>query len=464
MTVTATTSGAPPQVVEQPQSEEPSDNDEASPVVAGQGFAYTEVRRNFFGHNFVRPLTSGGVRQSVLALTSTAIGGGLLTLPYAMRLTGMGLGCLLLLVGGLMSAYSIQVLMTKTVETGAMQYGELVGKKMRGCGTAFNVLLSAYGFGVQVAYFNFVGDFLSSLGEVLFPSVPLLHSREFIIFAILPIVVPLSVPRSLSSLKYVSIVGAIALAYTSALIIARAPGKVTKDIIAELKVCVIDWNFFIALGNFVFAYNCHLNVCPVASELEVATGPRISKVSYTAIFVQIFFYMCIAVSGYLSFGEGAKSDILANYAVDDPSAIIARFALAATLLFALPINLNPTLRAFLAVGDSLRKKGARRSQGENGLLERPRTKLHDNWVARLLSAMLYTIGAATTACAVSDPSEVIGLTSAAIGTLMMFILPGFFAGDFRLPVIGLFVLGFLNGSGAIVMILQAFGVLPKAPA
>lgn len=81
----------------------------------------------------------------------------------------------------------------------------------------------------------------------------------------------------------------------------------------------------VALGNFVFAYNCHLNVCPVAAELEVPTGERIHKVTYTAVFVQIFFYLGIAICGYLSFGTGTESDILLNYDADDPWAIVSRY-------------------------------------------------------------------------------------------------------------------------------------------
>ncbi|CAD7939938.1 unnamed protein product [Amoebophrya sp. A120] len=448
--------------------------EDVSPIVAAQGFAYSEVRRpNFFRHNFGRPLRSGGVRQSVLALTSTAIGGGLLTLPYAMRLTGMGLGAFLLILGGLAAAYSIQVLMLKTAETGSMEYGELVGKKIAGCGGAFDCLLAIYGFGVQVAYFNFVGDFMSSLAGIFLPTIPALHDRAVIIYGILVFVIPLSVPKNLSALKYCSVIGAVSLAYTSALIIARTPGQVTQQILDELLVVRLDWNFFIALGNFVFAYNCHLNVCPVAAEMEVPTSQRITKVTYTATFVQIFFYLGIAVCGYLSFGEGTASDILKNYDSDDPAAIISRFALAVTLLFALPINLNPTLRAFLAVGDRIRDRGGNGSRGNEddvaslervqSFIERPRKKLHDFAVARLLSAILYTVAAATVACLVKNPSQVIGLTSAAIGTLMMFLLPAFFAGDFRWPVVVLLLMGALNGVGAVVMVLQALKVLDPPP-
>ena len=76
------------------------------------------LHQNLQGLAFLRPLTKGGVRQSVLTLTSTAVGGGLLTLPYAMSLTGWGLGLVILLLGAVASVWGIEQLMTNAIETG----------------------------------------------------------------------------------------------------------------------------------------------------------------------------------------------------------------------------------------------------------------------------------------------------------------------------------------------------------
>ncbi len=59
-----------------------------------------------------------GVRQSVLTLTSTALGGGLLILPFCFRLVGVVLGTLILLIHGFAAAISIEFLMDKAVESG----------------------------------------------------------------------------------------------------------------------------------------------------------------------------------------------------------------------------------------------------------------------------------------------------------------------------------------------------------
>ena len=129
-------------------------------------------------------------------------------------------------------------------------------------------MLAIYGFGVQVAYLNFVGDFLSSLSG-FFGLSAVFQNRVTWIWAALLMAVPLSVPKSLSALRYCSIMAGVSLLYTTGLVIANTPGRIangtarTKD----WQVGVLSWDLFQALGNFVFAFNCHLNISPVASEL-----------------------------------------------------------------------------------------------------------------------------------------------------------------------------------------------------
>ena len=76
---------------------------------------------------------------------------------------------------------------------------------------------------------------------------------------------------------------------------------------------------------------------------------QIFQIAVTSVSMQLAFYILISVCGYLSFVEGTQRNIIMNYANSDVFAIISRSALTLTLLFALPINLNPTLRSLLRV-------------------------------------------------------------------------------------------------------------------
>ena len=56
------------------------------------------ARRTFFDRTFSK-LSKGSVRGSIMALVSAAVGGGVLSLPYVMALSGWGTGLILLVLG-----------------------------------------------------------------------------------------------------------------------------------------------------------------------------------------------------------------------------------------------------------------------------------------------------------------------------------------------------------------------------
>ena len=480
----------------------------------GQGFVYREVvPRNRYGslqQRLLRPLTKGGIRQSVITLTSTAVGGGVLTLPYAMSQTGVLLGSGILILSALASIAGIEILMRKTTECGAVQYGELVGKHIKGFGTIFDIALTVYGFGVQIAYLNFLGDFFPTLSNQvsLFP--PWLRAngdgdtaRIVWMWLCLVVVIPLSIPKRLSALRYCSVVAGVALIFMAGLIIGMTPSEWSKrgNKGSDVQMVSLNWNFFTAMGNFIFAYNCHLNVVPVASELVEGQPRRIRKIAITSVLMQVTFYLFIAICGYCTFLGGTNQDVLAGYDATIWTTL-GRLLLALTLLFALPINLNPTLRSLLRVCDKIRKKwtirqgmreiaagagasgaatgsggetGAAQSQRDldNGgtsadaetreaLRERARNlpKYHDSAFARGFSATVYVVLACTVACVVPSPATVIGLMSCAIGTFMMLILPAYIAGEgLSLRTGFLFAFGAANLLGFVVLMIQAFGYL-----
>ena len=60
--------------------------------------------------------------------------------------------------------------------------------------------------------------------------------------------------------------------------VGKTPHNYDHEKVQKMTYMTVNWNFFEAFGNFIFAFNCHLNVVPVASELENPTPPRIRKV------------------------------------------------------------------------------------------------------------------------------------------------------------------------------------------
>ena len=196
----------------------------------------------------------------------------MLTLPFCMAQMGIVSGILSLCLAAAVSIISIEILMHKAVESGAIQYGELVGKKMKEFGTLFDGLLCVYGMGVQVVYLIFTGTFLEVLCKQFFPEATALHERRMWVWVQLAVVIPLSAPKKLTALRYCSILAAVTMAYTAVLIVCKFPESVkNRHFPQDYRFVSFNWNFFEAFGNFLFAYNCHLNVVPVASEMAMPT-------------------------------------------------------------------------------------------------------------------------------------------------------------------------------------------------
>lgn len=73
------------------------------------------------------PLKPGSLRGSIFTLMSCALGAGSLALPYAVfAKTGLILGIFLLVLTGLISLYSLYLLMYSSLKTNCMSYSELV--------------------------------------------------------------------------------------------------------------------------------------------------------------------------------------------------------------------------------------------------------------------------------------------------------------------------------------------------
>jgi len=63
-------------------------------------------------------MEKGSFRAGILSLTATAIGGGVLTLPFVCKLCGLGLGILMLCAGYIATLWSFYLLIKANRATG----------------------------------------------------------------------------------------------------------------------------------------------------------------------------------------------------------------------------------------------------------------------------------------------------------------------------------------------------------
>lgn len=301
-----------------------------------------------FSERLLRPLTVGGVRQSIFTLISSALGGGVLCLPYIMLLGGWLVGVLMLAFAAVLAYYSMTILFMCSSKTGIYSYGALLSYATAPiAGPILDIVIVLYGSGVVIAYYVFLGDFLPSLAEGL--GMTLLTDRSTCLALCCICSIPFALPRKLSALQYISPVSTIALVLTAISALVRLPRMSAQLPIedASLDIALFGLPLLKCFTISLFAFICHMNVVSVAGELHQPTAMRARKIALRSASTQFFFYLIIGISGYISFGQSVKQNFITNYPSDDRLILVCRLLLTLTIFLALPINTNPVANAFV---------------------------------------------------------------------------------------------------------------------
>jgi len=350
-------------------------------------------------------------------LCSATLGAGALSLPFAMSLTGIVFGVLLLLFSAYITIVSIDVIIDSCKRTKLFQYEDvsvrLVGP---GAGRVLEVSLLVFCFGTAVAYIVAVGDIL----DQGLRSIPYLwesnddtgididehnewgftsmYSRERIMILFWGLVMfPLSLQRHVEALERFSSLGVLSIIFLvmAAVIHSIAHGDVfggnvddssqhiysTTDISSMLWPKSF-WDVIQAFPIIIFAFSCQVNVCAIFEELSpddntihnaspsatneifiMESKQRImGRITRNGILLCMTLYISIGLFGFLDFSHDTGDNILNNYCIQtthDHLMIAASAFVAVAVVVAFPFNILParvTLKLILERYRSRRRR------------------------------------------------------------------------------------------------------------
>jgi len=205
------------------------------------------------------------------------------------------------------------------------------------------MMLVVAAFGLCCGYFVFASQLVTQLMEVCgAPS--WLCNRQVVIALVASFVVfPLSLNRSLSDFRYLTLLSVTGLTSLILLVVFRTPRYIGSTEFPEgwwwriPDVYAIPKCFSLCFG----AYVVHMNVFACYDELHNPTASRINKVLLRATWVETALYVAISVCGFLSFGAAAPDNILRAYDLEDRFANIGRAFVSFQLLLAIPLTVHP---------------------------------------------------------------------------------------------------------------------------
>jgi amino acid permease len=189
-------------------------------------------RKKSFLRRSMAPLEEGSLRSNILTMLSGTIGVGLLSLPKALSTTGLTVGIVGLILFGVFTAYTYKILNDLVIESKRKSYANVVGYYFgkRLAGAFVNLTITAT-LSLGILYGSISWLFLEKLLKMhnlvdfkiddpkkltIDEYDPLTVKWRYICSAIIFVfILPFVYQRSISSLKYVSIVVIIAVVYRS---------------------------------------------------------------------------------------------------------------------------------------------------------------------------------------------------------------------------------------------------------
>ncbi|CAE7943831.1 slc38a7, partial [Symbiodinium necroappetens] len=331
--------------------------------LAGEGLIYHELQPLETIDEAVGFATShwtgqGSMLSCVFTLVASAMGAGCLSLPHMFSKTGIVCGLTLLACGALLAHVSLVILMSCARYTQCRSFAELVSLSeaepsdgRSGRNPLVDTVIMFYGMAAVLIYMMLIGDFFADIAQSPlfgYADVP----RQHLILASLICVFPLSIPRNVTALRYISVLSTSVIVFLTIVVVAKMPSCALTKPAAEPRVLEENGPVRTILQSFamaLFSFNAHTNAVPVAMALDQPRAARIWQVSLLSVLIEFGIYSTIATAGYLSFGGLTKQDFIRNYPPDDSWMLLVRCVYSVPVIFGVPINLSPAAASIQAL-------------------------------------------------------------------------------------------------------------------
>jgi amino acid permease len=280
----------------------------------------------------------------------------------------------------------------------------------RGGALASDVSIILFLAGACVGYSVIVGEVLEPYVERV-PALEGLSAHGISAILVWGIMYPLSLLKSMHSLRYTSFAAFGAIVFLVVCIVIRGTEALAQEEDVGGRVVLFNWSseVFSAIPIIAFAFSMHNQLMNIWAELADPAPAMIRRVMIWAVFLCTVLYMVVGAFGYLSFFEVTGRNILLHYD-HDTLVDIAKIGYVVIICFSFPLMMFPTTLAFNCIWQDL--------MAPCTYYMRPRETVRRVLQVTALTATVFLLG-----MLVPDIAFVFGLSGATAGVLVMFIIP-----------------------------------------
>uniref|UniRef100_A0A673CYX8 Putative sodium-coupled neutral amino acid transporter 11 n=1 Tax=Sphaeramia orbicularis TaxID=375764 RepID=A0A673CYX8_9TELE len=264
------------------------------------------------------------------------------SLPYALNQAGLPFGLLLLIVVGVITDYSIILLIKGGNLSGTNSYQALVQSTFGFPGfLILSGLQFLYPFIAMISYNITTGDTLTKVFQRI-PGVGpdhILAERHFVILmSTIVFTLPLSLYRNVEKLGKVSFLSMVLTLTIVIIVIIRAATLGPQINPTENAWAFAKWNAIQAVGVMSFAFICHHNSFLIYGSLQQPTLANWSRVTHISVGSALIISTVFAVAGYSTFTGYTQGDVFENYCRNDNLATFGRFCFGLSIITTFPLE------------------------------------------------------------------------------------------------------------------------------
>jgi amino acid permease len=281
---------------------------------------------------YLRPITNGSLRASILCLLSVTLGSSFLSLPYLMKTQGIVLCLLLFFFSAFACHWTLSLLAQVSIKEGSFEYSDMMAKYYSNNMVIFtNVMVLICNIGSVLAWNKFMSNILSNLMEYM--NMPeMFGDREYTkilisMLVVLFVQVPICTFNVFARFHVLSIIGSFMIIYIILVSIFEWPIFFEQNFswnrlsFFNLNVSSVD-----TLCILFFSFGNHSTILNAMSELDPNNEKRIKiLVNYTS-FSESFLYLVTMLVGYFSTYD-LTNEIYINRTYQSIFMIIGKFLL-----------------------------------------------------------------------------------------------------------------------------------------
>ncbi|VVC24506.1 Amino acid transporter, transmembrane domain [Cinara cedri] len=278
---------------------------------------------------------------------NSIIGSGVIGIPYAFNLAGVGLGIILLALVAIVTDYSLVIMLKSAHICGSFSYQSLMKSAFGRYGfVVLSFLQFTYPFIAMVSYNIIVGDTATKVLIRLFalPHDSIFAQRYFVIaMATIFITAPLCMLRNVARLAKASVLSFIMVLVIFVTIVIRYESL--SDVMSSVYKAdnKSTWDFarpdaVQAMGIMSFGFMCQHNVFLLYDSIEGVSQTVWNNVTHFAVTVSFLLMVGFGLVGYATFGNLTQGDLLENYCWNDDLINISRLLFSLITLLTFPLE------------------------------------------------------------------------------------------------------------------------------